>query len=239
MNGWEEVIEYWQETFFVVPAYTLCVIIAAITGLIFHRKSKIGNLFLLYLSVDFTIVFLDDCLSLFLVWSKESKNIYRNITNVVICLVELNVYLYFFSEVIQSKKVKRSFAFLKAIFSTAMILFGINCFGALRFIPLRKFTQYIGAIEFLILLIPSFTFYSELFSNNSNEDILKRPSFWITTGIFLLSILSIPFYLIDYYLVINKFPYLNNFAALLFYTPLAFNYLLLSKAFLCKRVLTI
>jgi hypothetical protein len=238
MNSWEKIDDYWQRTFFMLPAYILCLIIAILTGLIFHRKTKLGWLFLLYLLLDLIILFLDGYVGYFLDWPRKNVAVFRSITNALIIFVELNVYLYFFSQVIKSQKIKKSLSLLKAAFLIVIVLFGINCFHILRFIPINKFGHYIGALEFLILLLPSFVFYSELLSSNLKEDILKRPSFWITTGIFLLSILSIPFYLIDYYLTVNNLPYLDNFAGILFYTPLSFNYLLLSKAFVCKKVLT-
>jgi hypothetical protein len=239
MTGWEKWANFYQRIFYTPAVYISCVVIAIIAGFIFHRKSKLGKLFLLYLSLDLVIYILDVYVRNFSTLSGKEKGLFFDTTNVLICFTELNIYICFFEEISLYQKIRKLFPFFRLIFLVTTFLYGINLIKLFRFIAPAKFADYIAVAEFLILLLPSFTYYIKLFSENPKEILLDRPSFWITTGILLFSILSIPFYLIGYYLFSYKYKYYTEISAVLFYVPLAINYILLSKAFLCRKPLTV
>ena len=147
---------------------------------------------------------------------KKSNDIIY-ITNSFICVVELCVYYYFFFRVLQNGIVKHTMKFLLMVF---MIFFvGLIIFKTKKIDSYGHFAGIIGAAEFLFLLLPCFTYYFELFSNKTSEDLLKRPSFWIVTGIFFYSVVSIPYYLIANFLSVNKYHSRSELAIFMFYIP--------------------
>jgi len=239
MTEWEKWIKYYQRTFYLPAIYILCVITVIIVGLIFHRNNKSGRLFLIYLFLDSIIYSIDEYYRSFTKLSPQDRDLLITSTNVLVSFAELNAYLFFFGKILQHKKVRKLFLFFRLFFFLLILIYTINLIKGLRFTSMFKFAEYISTTEFLILLVPSLLYYIKLFSENSKEILMGRPSFWITTGIFLFIILSIPYYLINHYLLFNKYRYYSEVTIVFFYIPLILNYILLTKAFLCRKPLTV
>lgn len=238
MTGLERWANFYHRSFYLPAIYILCVIAALISGFIFHRKSKLGKLFLLYLFIDLIIYALDDYYRNFYRLTRASMDVFSTSTNVLVCLVELLVYLSYFQKISRHKKLKKLYSFFKLLLFLLVFIYGLMLIPQFKFSSTTKITEYIAATEFLMLLIPSFVYYIDLFLKDTEEALFTRPSFWITTGIFLFIILSIPYYSINYYLLSNKYSHYNEITAVFFYVPLILNYFLLTKAFLCRRPLT-
>lgn len=237
MSGWEKLISFYQRAFYLPFIYELFLVVTLIAGFIFHRDSRLGKFFLLYLSLDLAVVISDDYIHNFLKLPIQQYNTFVSFSNIAICLVELYAYLAFYELVLHHKKIKNLIPFFKLLFLSLIFIYGANCAVSFNFKSTFKFAEYIAVVECLILLVLSFTYFIELFSENSDEILPCKPSFWISIGIFQLIILSIPYYLVNHYLFFNKYKFYYETTTILFYAPLAFNYIMLTKAFACKKSL--
>ena len=211
--------------------------VALITGLVYGRKSRIGQLFIFYILFDFLILTMDLYLTSLPNFKVKDRNQFSNYTNVLIALVELLVYYYFFFKTLAGRRIKTLMQIL--VFSYLLVVF-IFFLTGFSFLTSRYsyVSNLLGTLEFVFLLPPCIVFFYELTNRESAIRLFERPSFWIVTGIFLFSFISIPYYLIDNYFIVNHLKNRRIVAAALYYMPLTFNFAFLIKAFLCKKTLT-
>jgi hypothetical protein len=213
-------------------------VVAIILGLIFVRRDNTGIFFICYLAFDFIVLFGDVYLSI----SPLSIYLHQftHITNALISLVELLIYYYFFIQVIKTKAVINALRIFRLIFITLVSIYVITKFD---FISNRySYISYLlGASEFLLLLPPCFVYYYELLKHDQSLifNLYERPSFWIITGIFFYSVTTMPYFLINKFMADNHSEYVRLMGFLFFYLPFSINFIFLSKAFICKKTLTI
>ncbi len=209
-----------------------------IIGLIYVRKDKIGRFFIAYLAFDLSILlahwYLITCLSI----SPEFGSYFRSTTNTIIAYVELLVYFYFFKKIFHGENIKKVLTGLSILYTIIISIFIITKFSFIssryNFIALIN-----GAIEFVFLLVPCIYYFLQLLKTNSPIKLSERPTFWIVIGIFFFSLISVPYYLLNNYIIKGQFEFRNVLIAVLYYMPLISNFLFLIKAFLCKKPLTI
>lgn len=213
-------------------------IIALIFGVKYVRNDRIGQLFIFYILFDMLVMLANWTFISFDYVGEEWHRDFTAITNTLISLVELFVYYSFFFKVIENTGVKRIMRILLVVFFLLVLVYLITRFQFLT--PRFSYAGYVlGSVEFLFLLLPCLSFIIEILQTNSNINLFQRPSFWVTTGILFFSLVSIPYYLIYRYMNAYR-PEFKYFLALtLYYGPFAVNFLFLTKAFLCKRILTI
>jgi len=219
------------------PIMTICEIIALVICTVYSIRTNIGKVFFLYISFDFLISIFDYYLMYFSDIPKYQTFAFIYISNALISAVEICVYYYFFFHVLRSVSVKRAMKFL--LIAYGFIFAGLMMLKDHKADSYRHISGIIGATEFLFVLFPCLIYYFELFSIKTSEDLLKRPAFWIVTGIFFYSVVSIPYYLIYNFLQTNKYHSVTQLSMYMFYIPFSINFLFLSKAFLCKKLLTI
>lgn len=231
-------IDQFQRTYYTELLMFIAELTALIIGLLHVRKDKIGRFFIIYIAFDFSILLTD---FYFITDGWISKKLYDHFmytTNTLIAYVELLVYFYFFRKILDGNKIKKILIGLTTLYSVLIIIFITTKFS---FITNRyDYLAYItGAIEFAILLVPCVYYFLQLFKTNSHVRLSERPSFWIVTGIFLFSIISIPYYLLNRYFFNTRFELRFMLSAVLYYIPFIANFIFLIKAFLCKKPLTI
>lgn len=213
-------------------------IIGILIGLKYVRKSSMGRMFIFYLGFDLIVILI--CFYLFLNTNNtpEIINDYSSITNALVAFIELTVY-YLYFKIILRNKFSRYFKTTFFIFLILMLIYLITKFNFLTE-RLRYISNILTVTEFLFLLPPCFFFYYQLLKRDSYFNIIERPTFWIVTGIFIFSTISIPYYLISNYLAQNiKGLSSSLLANLFFYIPICINILFLTKGILCKKALTI
>ena len=134
--------------------------------------------------------------------------------------------------------IKRVIKFIIAFYAILILTYLVTKFNFLteRF---QYISTIISAFEFLTIVSLGLVFYKGLLQNNSKIKLFERPSFWIVTGIFFFSFLSMPYHLLFSLLVESKHEWRYILAAALFYLPYIMNFVLLIKAFSCKKPLTI
>ena len=235
MSDFEKLIQFLGQIYYGDMIMAFFELIAIITGLIFLRKDKPWLFFITYLILDFLIFLIDNYLKVF---NRNNFSFFNNLTNALISYIELLVYYYFFIKVIRNKAVVRTIKILRVIFSIIMVFFITTKFSFLTnrysYVSLM-----IGATEFVFLLLPCLSYFFELLKNEPMINLYQRPSFWIVSGIFLYSGISIPYYLTNRFIFSNQYEYYKIMAFLFFDIPFILNFIFLTRAFLCKKILTI
>jgi hypothetical protein len=238
MFDWDKVIDNFSK-FYYTPLLMLIVeVTALVMAIIYIRKTKIGKAFIFYIAFDLCMLIVDCFLISHSGISKKFRFYFQDTTNTLIAYVELLVYFYFFRKILEGNKIKKILTGLVVIYSAIIIIFLTTKFG---FVTNRySYLAYItGVIEFIFLLVPCVYYFLHLFKANSLLRLTDRPSFWIVTGIFFFSLISIPCYLLNKYLSNNYKQLWPALQAALYIIPFTLNFAFLIKAFLCKKPLTI
>lgn len=214
----------------------VCEIISLVFAIKNVRTQKIGRLFILYISFDLLILIINWIL-LLLDFDQKPKSLFISFSNATIAWLELFVYYIFFFKVLVNYKIKILMKYLLSLFTILIICFFITKFN---FISARHsyISNLLGAIEFIFILFPCFIFIDQILNTNSTHTLFDRPSFWIVTGIFFFALVSVPYYLIYTY-IYKKTPLLYLLSSVLYYLPYGINFVFLTKAFSCKKTLTI
>jgi hypothetical protein len=235
-GGFQKMLETWASgNRLGEPIMTLCEIIALSMCLFYSLRTNIGRAFFAYILFDFVIALFDYYLIYFSKAHQRDRYNFIYASNAWISAIELWVYYYFFFRVIQNSAVKLTMKILLIVFTIGFVVLAI--FRIYESDSFRYTSEIIGAAEFLFLLLPCFTYYFELLAIRTTADLFKRPSFWIVTGIFFYSAISIPYYLIGNFLQVNNY-HSQTVLLLMFYIPCSISFLFLTKAFLCKKILT-
>ena len=213
-------------------------LVALITSLVYVRKQRIGQLFILYILLDITVLLIDFYLFSFGEKNKTARSIFISYANASIGLIELVAYFNFFKHVLKNRLIVKTMSALEILFVIIMLLYFMTGFKFLSE-RLGYISYLIGVIEFIFLLLPCAIFFYEIINNDSILTLAERPSFWVTTGIFFYAFISIPFYLLSRYFLGSEYKLQYILAATLFNIPYSINFIFLIKAFLCKKNLTI
>jgi hypothetical protein len=237
MSGWEKMFENWNTRYYDSPFMFLCELTAIILGLIYQRKNKIGQFFICYTITDILILILNNYLMNFSSLTKKEFNDSLLITNTFSFLGEILAFLFFFQLTLQNKLINRLIPFLRSIFVLLAVLHLLNLFIFHRPIT-ENDMNYLGVIEFFLLIVPCLFYFAELFSKPSLISLFRRPSFWITTGIFFYTFFSTPYYFIIEYLAKSDYRYYYELSVIFFAIPYGITFLCLSKAFTLKTKLT-
>jgi hypothetical protein len=126
---------------------------------------------------------------------------------------------------------------VKKILAVLLILFGVYFIGysIMNSLWVRAGGYFFNIIlECIIILIPCFVYYWELFARPPQINLRREASFWIITGIFFYMATIIPLYITGQYLIdhgarkmYESFTAINNLA-------LVVTYLLFIKGFTCR-----
>jgi hypothetical protein len=238
MLGWRALLTDFEERYYTDLALWLFELIAIVTGILFVKNQKIGKVFLFYLIFDFTILNIATSLRYFQGVPVNVSNNFVTLTNPLIFLIELFAYYYFFLNTLKSSGMIKA---LKVLFPLYLIIIGLFLTGNLQFLSGQYgYVSYtVSALGFLFLLPPCINYFYMLLNTKSEISLFQRPSFWIVSGMFFYCIVSIPYYLLVSYLFITDYEYKQILSALLFNVPFLINFIFLTRAFLCKKTLSI
>lgn len=232
------ILKEFSERFYTPPILAITELIAIIIGIKYCWKDNIAKFFIAFICFDFLILISDWALLLKKGIPQAFINNFVNYTNTLISIFEISVYYYFFNIAIKYKIPKPVFFAPVIIYS---LIASSSSFLNFPLFNLSKTHTYnlIYSLELTLLLPPIIISLFQIINTNQETSLLSRPSFWIAVGIFFQSIISIPCYLLIAYFLRQKTDFLPFIEASLYYTPLITNTLFISKAFLCKKTLTI
>lgn len=152
-------------------------------------------------------------------------------------LVEMLIFMHFFSLVLKNKSKKKILIFVQLFF---IVYFIIELFLNEKFPnKITNETQSrVYTTEAIILLIPCVMYFIELFRTPSSSNLKFNPSFWIVSGLFFFLICTLPYSLVENYLRKKHLSLLASFYSLFYIFYIIF-FLMITKAYLCKPVKTI
>lgn len=228
-------IKHFQGTWYTeLMVFTLNIVALAIST---KRNEGEKKYFSIYSCANISVLVISWTLVTITTIPNSAKGIAYNTLNTLVVIIELFVYTMFFRLLIKPSTFKVILKIPFLIFLTLEIIFLITNFSFLtnRY---RYIYSLLSVFEFLILIPPCLIYYYDLFNSDSEIKLFKRPSFWIITGIFFFSVISIPFYLLNPLLWDLKSKTRAILGILLFQLPIILNLTFLIKGLLCKRQLT-
>jgi hypothetical protein len=146
-------------------------------------------------------------------------------------LFEFGIFAFFFVQVLKTTRIK-IIVLLSGII-LALDFLGISI-TADSFTAINIGNVYL--LESALLLVPCIMYFKELFTAKSTVILSTDPTFWIATGILILSACSIPVSLFFYLknLEINQDPSLDNSLRRIYFFLYAIMCALFVKSFLCR-----
>ena len=238
MFQWNKLIDNFSKYYYTPLLMLIVEATALVIAIIYIRKTKIGKAFIFYITFDFSVLIVDCFLISNPGIAPKFRSQFMAYINNLIALIELLVYYYFFYILLPNRKIKNLMKALALFFVVIIVVYVIT---RLNFLTNRfTYISYlIGVTEFIFLLPPCFFYFYNILTVDSEVSLLKRPTFWIVTGILFYSLISIPYYLLNRYLSDRDTQLWSTLQAALYIIPFTLNFAFLIKAFLCKKTLTI
>ena len=233
----EKLFSDWSKVYFTEPVACIISLIAIILGIKNYRKDNIYNLFILYVISCFILLSFVDIVRIALHLPAKNRSIFTETGNTLFELTELFVFYYFFLTIIKSNFVQLIMKLCFVVFLVFVFLFFIKITDqSITKTEVVRLSTLIGSIKFFMMLIPIFTYFFELVGSDPTKYILYSHSLWITSGLFLYCLATLPFLLISDSLVkSNRSLYLLMFS--IHFLSLSFLLLTIIKAFTCRRPL--
>jgi hypothetical protein len=236
MFDFSNITDDWKQYYFSPLIMFFIEIIVLYIALTQRRNNTIEKLFISFILFDMLIYVSADIILGYTGSKTRTYNHYLNYANTAIAAFELILYNYYFRTILKGRRIKQILLINSLVFTLIVIAFFTT---ELSFITTSRFyaARIIYSLE-LILLIPfCCIFFVQVLNTHSRIILTQRPSFWIVTGLFFYSSISIPNELISK--ALTKHHLYDLFATLFFYLPLTVNFICIGKAFLCKKPLTI
>lgn len=234
----QDVLHQWQRFYYGEPIVMLFQIVAILYTIKKSKHESIAYLFFAYTLTDLLFFIINTVL----IYNGQFKSAtfwnYVDFQNTFIAIAEATIYYKYFKTLYYNKNSHR---WLGVIFILILATLSILILTRFSFINNRKYLigYSIESIQLLFLTVLATTYYYQLFKVYKKQALVERPSFWIMTGVFIYSIISIPYYLIHPFLLSVKFPDYEKLTFLFFYMPMIINFLFISKAMNCKHSITI
>lgn len=232
-------VENWQVSYYMLPVWYACVLLALFIGIKKIKKEKSYLLFLVYIIVSLICLFIWEYIDTFMEKGRK-KTLSIEIVNTLFSFTETWVFIYYFSRIIHLKFKKIFTALSISILCiTFLVLFILMLAPGFTKKQIIDFGIQVNIIEFFSLLLLSLIFFYDMITRASviKTPLFKTPSFLIITALFLYILVSLPFLLISNKLIsFNKELYYLMFG--IHYISISILFLCLGKAFTCKIPLT-
>jgi hypothetical protein len=240
-NFWEHLLGCGELYYYTGFIWTLCSLIALITGIKYYKKEKKYTLLIAYCiaSILLSQVFMDTILFWTIQFGLYKKN-FSFIMNSSFAIIEFSTFCYFFIEIRLIKR-RPYIINLLWIFYILLCLFFIFrvVFTDSTRIQRTLYLDIITSIEFIIFLLFCFMHFFQLLTNDSirvKSKLADEPSFWIASGLFFYSIVSLPLMLTSNELLIYR--ELQHIMYSIHYISISILLICIAKAFSCKTPLT-
>ena len=234
----EDLLAQWKGVFYTAPIVILCSLFAIFFGIKYYCKDKTHTLFIIYSATIFLLFTISDVFKITSPLSKRNMSAIIESANTLLEVIEFFTFYHFFLQIIKSKLVRALMQFSFIILLSLMTLFFIKISDQnFNRTQIFRFSSLIGSVKFFLLLIPLLTYFFEIFNIAPLKDISQSPSLWITSGLFIYCLATLPFLLISGYLYSStKSLYVAMFS--IHYLSLGFLFLTIIKAFTCRKPIT-
>lgn len=228
------IYQHWKDCFFTETVLVIVLIVALVISLKNRRKYDSLKFFPVYFGTLLIVFF-----SLYMnIYSKDiityslTRFNFHHYLDYFSTLIELLVFVHFFNLTIKNKKFKKALLGLAVIF---FFYYLIELYFDKRFIrSISETTQSrVYTIESLILLIPCFVYFLELFRKPLIVNLRQEPSFWIVSGLSFFVTCTLPYSLLENYLRKN-YLYLMTTLYSVFYIFYILLVLMIIKAYTCN-----
>lgn len=155
--------------------------------------------------------------------------------NILFASVEYIIFYFYWRRVLDHFFIKKVMPFFIVLFPISLLYYFYR--GLLisdSDVIIKKIPDFIISLELLLLAIPCLLYYWELFKIKPLQSLNTRPSFWITTGLFLYAITIIPFFIISNDLLKKNQP-VHDAAFAVHYVLFGFLFLAITKAIQFKK----
>jgi len=213
-----------------------CMLIAIIACILFLKEEKYGFLFLVYSISAFTLMN-DDYV---LIFSNRAGLLEKFVLygNLIFAYVELVVFSLFFRALFKSAIIKTITNTAIGLFSMALLFFFVYYLPGHRIhSEITKFSDFFISSELLYLFGFCLTYYYNLVRRSSDLLQQSSPSFWIVTGLFIYTLIIIPFFMLDTE-IRNTSRKLDDIAYAIHYITFGFLFLAIAKALFIRKSLT-
>lgn len=199
----DSLLKNFEKTFYAEPVMILLNIIFLVVGFRVGPPGKKYRVLLLYAIAALT----QDMIALYAMLTEKTsisfKISHRTVATSAICFTVIEFFAFFtffylqFEGQPRQQRVRkiRNILTVLATLSTAFYL----SFSHDK--DLRALIGYLSIILSIIQLIPAFYYFVILFNEPPTKNLLREPTFWITTGIAFLHGLTIPLFLIEHYVL--------------------------------------
>ena len=228
----------WSKVYYTTPIVIVCSFLAIVFGIKYYQKEKTHILFIIYSISTFLLFLLAESFTIISLKTSRNKAAIIETGNILFEFIELSVFYYFFLQIINSNVVRLIMKSSFIVFLILVILFFVKVNDQnLSKNQVVQFSALIGSIKIFLFLIPIFTYFFELFTKDPVNDIFYSPSLWITSGLFLYCLSTLPFLLISDSLgTSNRSLYFLMFS--IHFLSLSLLFLTIIKAFTCKKPIT-
>lgn len=229
-----EIYQHWKDCFFTEALLVILLIVALVISIRKRKRHPILR-FLPYYFACLILVFLSLYPNMYFeevfVYSTTKFNFHHYI-DYCSTLIELLVFVHFFSQIIESRLFKKTLFIISALFI------------AYYFVELlldRRFSRSISettqsrvyTIESLILLLPCIAYFYQLFKNPPLLKLRQEPAFWVVSGLSFFVTCTLPYSLLENHLRRN-YLYLMTTLYSVFYLFYILLVLMIIKAYSCN-----
>jgi hypothetical protein len=226
-----------RNLYYTIPLMAIVELITIILAFRYKKNDRLRTAFIFYLLADFLILLTGCILKAMPEFTPLFRSKFHNYSNSIVAWVELLCYFFYFYHILNNRGYKRVIKTLGILYSLLVLVYlsGLHVYVSPR---LRYLAYLLGSVEFIFILPFCLVYFKKILTTTSGLKILKRPSFWITTGIFFFCIFSIPGYMLIDYIMINFPEFRTQFLAIFYYIPFTINFIFLAKAFSLKKELS-
>lgn len=239
-NFWDKVQFQMEFTFYTSSLVIICLLVSLFFSCLYFRRTKLNYLITLYLLAGALLfTFTDIIIHVYDFSSKINRTIFFEGLNVLFETAEFAFFYNFFQSILKSQRTRFLLKIFLIVFSGLIINFILSSFFSNPLLNIiRSHSTYVSSVSFLVILIGSLTYFYEILNDNSTLNLLRRPTFWISTGSLFYAAYSLPvFFIIEIFR--DRKTGIFNYLAAGHYILLSLFCVTLIISFRCKKALTI
>jgi hypothetical protein len=225
--------EYFQNSLY---THLILYCTLAIALIVTHksRRSKIRMYFLVYLWSMVLVEIIAAWGSTTPTFDRFSMPIISHSVNIIFSIIEFITLGLFFKATLNNKLTTITYKTVVCLQISAFLVFLYMATGDFSDMFYIRFGNIFYSIELFLLASLCINYLIKFFKSSEDTNLKSIPNFWIVTGLFFYSIMSIPFCLISTEVVsIDKLLFTYLIAVHFIFLSLFF--ISITKAFLCKR----
>lgn len=231
----DKLIEHWKTSYYTDLLLSISLISVFIISLTKRKKYPQFKFFPFYFASFIVLqfkVYLSAILSVDNPYRLKILSPMGNYIDYFVTLAEFIAFIYFFYCIIRNNKKRKLIKWLTGMgLSIALFILLKDIFynGSFWYSSLTN----VYIVESLILLVPCFFYYRELFTFPPKLNLLHEANFWTVTGLTFYLLCTFPITFISFYLAKTNYSiYAQTFSIIyLFYILL---FLMIIKSYLCK-----